>query len=467
MKKFFEPDTVALIGASDKITRPGYHLFSNINAGFGDAFFPVNLKLGKIENKACYPTVLDVPSPIDLAVVFIPARSVPAALEQCAEKGIRRVIIESGGFAEAGPEGRILQDRCLDIARAAKMRLWGPNCMGLINVTQKKVLSFMRSHWRDNFIAGSVSLVVQSGMLSAGFLAYLLTDTPFGLSKIASIGNKIDVDESEVLEYLLSDPDTRVIALYLESLERGRRFFELSRSTDKHLIILKAGRTELGAKAAWSHTASLAQDDQILDAAFRHAGITRVYGFRELFEVARALGAARAKGSGGKRVAVLTFSGGAAVLASDTLADQGMELAQIGEAATNKLKSVFPTWMTPTNPVDLYPAIERSGHVQAMQQALEAVIEDPNVDAVYAHTIARLYSAGPDYRRIAEKARVYGKPLVVWSMGDAAGVAETRRNLEALGIPVVEEINRGVRVLAALTTGKVARIYGRPGSAGS
>jgi acyl-CoA synthetase (NDP forming) len=453
VKRFFEAKTVALIGASDRVTRPGYHLFSNMNAGFGDQFYPINPKLTEIEKRRCYRSILDVPADIDLAVVFIPARSVPEALEQCAKKGVSRVIIESGGFAEAGPDGRALQDRCLQIARASNMRVWGPNCMGLINVTRKKILSFMRSHWRDNFIAGSVSLVVQSGMLSAGFLAYILTDTPFGLSKVASIGNKTDVDETEVLEYLINDADTGIIALYLESLERGRRFFELSRSTDKPLIVLKAGRTDLGAQAAWSHTASLAQNDEILDAAFRDAGIIRVYDFRELFEVARAFGASQVKPSGRKRVAVLTFSGGAAVLASDGLADYGMQMAKLGSGAIADLKKVFPEWMEPVNPVDLYPAIERSGAARALQQALEAVVRDAAVDAVYIHTISRLYTEGADFHRIAEIARERGKPVVVWSMGDAAGVAEMRRKLEPLGIPVVEEINRGVRVLAALTAG--------------
>ncbi|MBN1653693.1 MAG: CoA-binding protein [Deltaproteobacteria bacterium] len=454
MKRFFEAKTVALIGASDRATRPGYHLFSNMNAGFGERLYPVNPKLVEIEGRRCYPTILDVPSEIDLAVVFIPARSVPEALEQCAKKGISRVIIESGGFAEAGPEGVALQQKCLQIARNAEMRLWGPNCMGLINVIQKKVLSFMRSHWRDSFIPGTVSLVVQSGMLSAGFLAYVLADSPFGLSKVASIGNKVDVDETELLEYLVDDPDTGVIALYLESLERGRRFFELCRSTDKPIIALKAGRTDLGAQAARSHTASLAQNDEILDAAFRHAGVVRVYDFRELFDVARAFGAWNAPATGRKRVAVLTFSGGAAVLAADSLSDYGMQIATLSESAVAELKKVFPEWMEPANPVDLYPAIERSGPAQALQQALEAVVQDPAVDAVYIHTISGIYTEGADFERIATIARRLEKPLVLWNMGDAAMVAEIRRKLEALGIPVLDEINRGVRALAALTRGR-------------
>jgi acetyltransferase len=276
MKRFFEPETVALIGASSNESHPGYQLFLNLRTCFGDRFYPVNPKTAQLDGTTCYPSILDVPAQIDVAVVFIPAGAVPRALEQCAEKGIDRVVIESAGFAEAGSEGQAINERCLEIANRAGMRLWGPNCMGLINVQQTKVLSFLLHFlWKDRFRKGRVSLVVQSGMLSAGFLASILSRTPFGLSKIASIGNKMDIDESDVLEYLIDDPETGVIALYLESIANGRRFYQACRSTDKPIIVLKSGRTEKGARAAMSHTASLAQDDRIVDGALRQAGVIR------------------------------------------------------------------------------------------------------------------------------------------------------------------------------------------------
>jgi len=276
MKAFFEPTSVALIGASTNPTHPGHSLFLNMQDCFAERFYPVNPKVSEINGRTCYPDILAVPAAIDLAVVFIPARSIPPVLEQCAAKGIRRVVIESGGFAETGPTGLAIQEKCLEIARRNHMRLWGPNCMGLINVTQMKVLSFMLQRlWKGRFLQGNVSMVVQSGMLSAGFLATILNQTPFGLSKIASIGNKIDVDEADVMEYLISDPDTAVIALYLESIKNGRRFFDLCRSTDKPIVVLKSGRTQSGAQAATSHTASLAQNDGIVDGALRQAGVIR------------------------------------------------------------------------------------------------------------------------------------------------------------------------------------------------
>ena len=266
MKKFFEPETVALIGASSRESTAGYQLFLNMRTCFGDRFYPVNPTTDKLDGTACFPSILDVPAEIDVAVVFIPARAVPEALEQCAERGIDRVVIESAGFSEAGPEERCCTQPMPRNREKRRDALWGPNCMGLINVRQTKVLSFLLNFlWKDRFKKGRVSLVVQSGMLSAGFLASILSRTPFGLSKIASIGNKMDVDESDVLEYLIEDPETGVIALYLESISNGRRFYEACRSTDKPIVVLKSGRTEEGARAARSHTASLAQDDRVVD----------------------------------------------------------------------------------------------------------------------------------------------------------------------------------------------------------
>jgi acyl-CoA synthetase (NDP forming) len=329
MKLFFEPEKVALIGASSNIMRPGYHLFYNMNVCFGENFYPVNPRVEKIDNKNVYKSIMDVPADIDVCVIFINASRVPEAIEQCAQKGIRRVIIESAGFAEVGEVGRNLQDRCLAIAKESGMRLWGPNCMGLINVHQTKVLSFLIPFmWQNRFLPGKVSIVVQSGMLSAGFLMHILSRTPFGLSKISSIGNKMDVDEVDIMEYLVSDPETGVIAMYLESMMRGRRLFELARSTAKPVVVLKGGRSALGARAALSHTASLAQDDKVLDAALRHAGVIRVHGMTELLDVARSLAIAAVKPVTKARAAVITFAGSAGVVSSDYMADLGMDFVK-------------------------------------------------------------------------------------------------------------------------------------------
>jgi acetyltransferase len=456
MKLFLEPDSVALIGASGKLMRPGHHLFQNLQICFGDRFYPVNPRADRIEGKLCYKSILEVPEKVDVAVVFIPARQVPRALEECAKKQIRRVIIESAGFSETGPEGRALQERCLSLAREAGMRLWGPNCMGAINVHQQKVLSFMNPLlWRGRFVPGSVSLVVQSGMLSAGFLTHMLTRTPFGLSKVCSVGNKADVDEVDLLEYFLGDRETGVIAMYVESMKRGRRFFDLTRSTEKPVVVLKGGRSNFGAQAALSHTAAMAQDDRVLDAAFRQARVIRVHGMTELLDVARSLALSGLPRQAEARVAVLTFSGGGGVVTSDDIADLDIGLASLEPRTLSALRTVFPDWMEPANPVDLYPAFEKNGHTETFRKTLEAVMEDPGVDAVYAHLfIPPIDLPMFDYDHMARMTRTHRKPIVVWLLGDAARTPAITRELESRGIPVAEDMGRGARMLAAVARGR-------------
>ena len=453
MKLFFEPKKVALIGASGNRRRPGNQLFRNMEACFGDDFYPVNPRVDRIDEKACYRSILDVPADIDLAVVFIPAPAVPKALEQCAEKGVRRVIIESAGFSETGPEGKALEARCHAVAQEMGLRIWGPNCMGLINVHQSKVLSFMASWiWQEVFTPGGVSLVVQSGMLSAGFLGHILGRTPFGLSKVCSIGNKMEVDETDLLEYFVDDPETEVIAMYLESLERGRRFVELARSTEKPIVVLKGGRSSFGKKAAISHTSALAQDARVMDAALRQARVICVRGMTELLDVARCFSVAKVRRTSRARTVVLTFSGGGGVVTSDLIADLGMELAELAPPTLSRLKEVFPEWMDPSNPVDLYPAYAKRGTKDTLRCTIEAVMQDPGVDGVYLHVFASPTSRSAyDYDLMARLMADHGKPIVVWVMGQPEAARVVTAEFEKRGVPTVEELSRGVRVMAALT----------------
>jgi acetyltransferase len=302
------------------------------------------------------------------------------------------------------------------------------------------------------FSPGVVSLVVQSGMLSAGFLAHILSRTPFGLSKVCSIGNKLQVDETDLLEYFLDDPETEVIAMYLESLKKGRRFVELLRSTSKPVVVLKGGRSSFGKKAAMSHTSALAQDYRVLDSALRQAQVIRVRGMTELLDVARCLGVAKIKKRSRSRMVVLTFSGGGGVVTSDHMADLGMELADLAAPTLARLRGVFPEWMEPSNPVDLYPAYEKNGTAETLKRTIEAVMDDPGVDAVYLHVFAPptrtpLY----DYDHMGRLMTDYEKPIVAWVMGQPQAVGEVTREFEKRGIPAVDEVTRGVRILAAMT----------------
>jgi len=456
MKLFFDPETVALIGASANPMRPGHFLFKNLELGFKDKFYPVNPKLDQIEGKVCYRSILEVPAQIDVAIIFIPAQSIPETLRQCAEKGIKAVIIESAGFSEVGAEGEKLNEQCLGIARQAGMRLWGPNCMGMLNVPKLKILSFMHpGMWKDRLIPGKVSLVVQSGMLSAGFLMHILSKTPFGLSKVCSIGNKMDLDETDLLEYFVSDPETGVVAMYLESLKQGRRFVELARGMEKPIVVLKGGRTGFGLQAARSHTAALAQDDAILDSAFRQAKIIRAREMNELMDLARSLAVAPTKLIPHPRIGMLTFSGGAGVVAADHIFDLGMQIAQLLPETISRIKTVFPEWMAPANPVDLYPAMEKSGPLKSFGVSLMAVMQDPGVDAVFVHLFAPPIELPLfNYDDMAGLIKKFQKPIVAWIIGHRPSAEKMAVELEKRGIPVADEIGKGIRILSALLTRK-------------
>jgi acetyltransferase len=243
-----------------------------------------------------------------------------------------------------------------------------------------------------------------------------------------------------------------VIAVYLESIENGRRFYEACRSTSKPIVVLKSGRTKTGARAAMSHTASLAQDDRVVDGALRQAGVIRVYDMNDLMTIARCLGVTRVEAKSGGRVAVMAFSGGAGVVAADSLTDAGIELARLAGPSLQRIKEVFPEWMEPANPLDLYPATERNGVEKVFPHCLDALLNDPEVDAIFLHIFGWFPpEAFAGFERIAELSRQKQKPIVAWTMGDPESCGRLAQHLEGMGIPAVEEISKGVRVLSAMT----------------
>lgn len=447
---FFHPDGVAIIGATDNPAKGGYHILRNTLAGYRGRVYPINPRYAEILGTKCYPDVESIPADFDLAIYFIPAKSLPDTIRACAKKGVKGIIIESAGFSEVGEEGRKLQKESVDLARSFGIRLWGPNCMGLLDGHSRNVFSFMYSdRWMTLMKPGNVSLVVQSGMLSAGFLMMILERGGMGMAKVCSIGNKCDVNETELLEYLAADADTEVIGMYLESIVDGRKFLEIARSTSKPIIVLKAGRSEQGAKAAMSHTASLSGSAAIYEGAFRQVGIVQVYDVHELMDFARGFSKVTPCGSDAG-TAVITFSGGAGIVTSDLLADRGVKLADFGARTIAALEEVFPAWMKPSHPVDVWPSVELNGLEPVYTKAIEAVMEDPGVDSVIVETIA-WDLASPGYLAAAgEMQRRYRKPVVLWQIG-AMDISERyRAAAEDAGIPVFTEISRCVAFIAGV-----------------
>jgi len=451
MDFFFEPKGVAVVGATPETDTVGHYLIANVILSYKGPVYPVNPKYDQILGLKCYSKVSEIDGPLDLALIIVPAPVVPQILEDCVRKGARGAIIESGGFAEIGPRGKILQDRCLDIARKGGLRLWGPNCMGLIDVSKKHVFSFMTTEvWKGTMNPGKVSLIVQSGLLSAGFITTLMGNRILGMAKVCSIGNKSDVEETELLEYLLNDPATGVIGLYLESFVDGRRFFELSSYSRKPIVVLKGGRSRLGAQAAVSHTASLAGNDQLIGGVLRQAGVHQADDLFEMVDIARTLDKnfVLQQPPGKKaRIVVLSYSGASGIITADHLEKNGLTLARLSPRTVKRLKKLAPSWMPIGNPVDYFPAMAEHGRIFAYKHAIEAIHDDPEVDGLIVHLFGIWR---PDTKEILSGIKKPTKPILFWLIGPEQGREITRAALEEDGWPVFGEIHRTVRVMAVL-----------------
>lgn len=454
MEFFFNPNGIAVVGATPEPYSGGRNLLTNILYGYQGPIYPVNPKYDEILGLKCYPRVSEIHGPLDLAIIFVPARIVPQVLEDCATKGVRGVIIESGGFAEVGPQGRALQDQCLAIAQKGGMRIWGPNCMGLIDTEKRYVFSFViPKDMHEAIRPGRISLVVQSGLLSGGFVITLMGNKTLGLAKVCSIGNKSDVSENDLLEYFLKDPDTNVICLYLESFVNGRRFFDLAVSSQKPIVVLKGGKTASGAKASFSHTASLAGNYALIRGILRQARVIEADDFFEMMDIARVL----EKGfhvqrppEGRPRIAILTYSGASGIVTSDHMEKDGLTLANLSSHTRRQLEELSPDWMPIHNPVDYWPAMEKNGPALAYRHGITVLHDDPEVDGIIVHIYAGHGIWLLDPKEILAGVKSPRKPIFFWLVGPESIRDATRLPLEEQGWPTFYEIGRTVRAMASL-----------------
>ena len=442
-----------MVGATPGPYTGGHYLLTNLTLGYKGPVYPVNPKYDQILGLKCYPRVSDINGPIDLVLVFVPAQAVPQVLEDCVRRGVRGAILESSGFAEVGPEGKILQDQCLAIARKGGMRLWGPNCMGLIDTSKKYVFSFIIPEaWQGSMNPGGVSLIVQSGLLSAGFITTLMSNRTLGLAKVCSIGNKSDVEETELLEYLLKDQATKVVCLYVESFINGRRFFELSSSSEKPIVVLKGGKSPLGAEASASHTASLAGNNDLIKGVLKQAGVHQADDFFEMVDIGRTLEkdfCLRQPNGGEAKIAILSYSGAAAIVTTDHMVANGLTLARLSSKTRQRLEELSPAWMPIKNPVDYWPAMEKHGPASVYKHALEVLHEAPEVDGIIVHLFAGFGLWFLDMKEIMSGIQKPRKPILFWLIGHEKGREVTRKALEEDGWPTFYEIHRTVRVMAS------------------
>jgi len=390
-----------------------------------------------------------VPDPVDLAIIFVPAPLVPRVLRECVERGIKGAMIESGGFAESSEEGKQLQNRIIEIHRETGIRIWGPNCMGLVDAVHDFVFSFvLPAIWEKGLDSGNVSLVVQSGMLSAGFLIDIMSNGIMGISKVCSIGNKADVNECDILQYLIGDSDTGVIGFYLESIPDGRRFMDLCRSSAKPIVVLRGGKSRKGAEAAKSHTASLAGNGAVIGGALAQVGVIEAVDFKQMMDLCRSLAdypEIQAKDS--RQVAILTMSGAAGIVSADFIEQHGLSVAELAGPTVDALKQIYPEWMPVSNPVDLWPAVELHGRKKAYNSAFQAVFADPNVDAILFHSFVGGPASRMDMSSLVEMARRSGKPLFGWLMGKRSEAHQFQMDARELRLPVFGELYRAVGYL--------------------
>jgi len=376
---FFDPKSVVIIGASDS-PKFGYNTTKYLlDSEFKT--FPVNIKKKTIHGHKTFKNVKDIPEEIELAIILIGNEYVLQVVKDCVEKGVKGIIIETAGFAETGVEKFFkIQNEIEQIAKDSKVRIIGPNCIGVTNFNNQFSSADMDF---DHVIKGKIAVIAQSGVLGNIFIDWAL-DKGIGFSKTVTIGNKVDVDEVDLLDYFNNDPETEIITLYLEGTKRGKKFIITLKNMKKPVLILKNGRTEIGSKAVNSHTGSMAGNDKIYDAVINQNNkIFRVNNFYEMFNIAHVF--ATQPLPTGKDVAIITGSGSLGALACDEIERQGLNLANLSEQTASRIKSVIPNWVSIRGTVDLGPSM-----FQTFIPTVEAIFEDPNVDAIlYIFSVPR------------------------------------------------------------------------------
>ena len=447
---FFDPKSVAVIGSFREGTFGGYvAIKSLLKAGYGGRIHPVNPGYKEVLGLKVYPSVRELPSKVDLALIMINARRVPDVIRECAESGIRAIVLVADGFAERDREGARLQEEVVGIARERGLRIIGPNTAGLVNNHN----GFNPSPYDAGYYGfkkGAVTICSQTGMINPQ--AYPYRDLGFGISKLCDFGNKCDLDECDLLDYLEKDSTTEVISMYLETIRDGRRFLTVCKrvAAKKPLLVLKVGATREGARASASHTGSLAIDDKIFEAACRQSGILRLHEFNELFELPKVFTSQPLPK--GNRLGLVSYTGAIGVLTADEGAKYGLTLASLASETAGKFEDLFPG--LGSMPVDIGPMIPSVKDFSTVYSGiLQAVLRDENVDSLFNVLWADAYGNNTKayldtYEELKGSAR---KPVVTWIYGpNPAKVLDLTSRIEGLGFPVFGEPERCVKALGLL-----------------
>jgi len=440
---FFKPKGVVVIGASTSSEKLGYGVARNlIQSGYQGAIHFVSQKQGELFRRPIYSDLNQVSDPVELAILIVPPNATPKAIEECGQRGIRAAIIVASGFRESGTEGAALEAQCLEVARAHGIRLLGPNCIGIIDTHFPLDTTFLQPPMPTQ---GGIGFISHSGAFAASIVDWARNEG-FGFSQIVSLGNQVDVNETDMLPMLADDPHTKVIVLYMESVSDGRRFVEVAREVTqrKPVIVLKVGRFESGQKAAASHTGALAASDVAFDAAFDKAGILRADTTEQMFDWATAL--ENCPLQRGKNIAILTNAGGPGVIAADSLEQNGLSLAQLNNSTLKAFKVELSPSAAIHNPVDMLA----SASPDTYANCLKILLEDSNVDAAMVILPPPpMFKAEVVAEKLIEVIIQFDKPVVIALLGSTL-VEEARSTFEKANVPTYPFPERAASALGAL-----------------
>ena len=457
---FLNPNSVAIIGASKDPTKRGFRAIQTLlQEKFAGAIFPINPKESEILGLPCHPDLASVPQEIDLALICTPARTLPAMVKACGEKGVKGAVVLAGGFSEAGEEGTRLEQEMVAAARQFGVRLVGPNTSGMFNTHKAcNLVGF------SNLEAGGIGILSQSGNMALSLVTEGQINGHMGFSTYIGVGNEADLQFSEYLDYFGDDEQTKVVIAYVEGLKSGHAFLESARRVCriKPVVLYKSGRTEVGQSAAKSHTGALAGSYGVARGALQQAGVTVVSQSDQILSVAEALALLPPPPS--KRIAILADGGGHATIAADALTEQGMTLPRLSQQTRERLAAILPPAAALANPVDVAGGTDANPEVFA--DCAEAILADPSVDALLivglfgGYAIRFSETLGPieshTASRLGGMIERFGKPIMLQSLY-APMRTESLVTLRAAGVPVHESVERAVRCLVSLAEYGAAR----------
>jgi acetyl coenzyme A synthetase (ADP forming)-like protein len=430
MKFFFEPKSIAVVGAGRRRGAIGAEVFHNlVSAGFQGVVYPVNEKARVVSSVRAYKSVIEIPDEVDLAIIVVPAAQVESVIDDCITKGVRGIVVITAGFAETGAEGRAREAAILEKVRAAGVRMIGPNCMGIINTDPAVALNATFSPVYPP--EGRVAMSTQSGALGLAILDYARR-LNIGISTFVSAGNKADVSGNDLIQYWAEDPRTDVILLYLESFGNPRNFTRIAKriSASKPIVVVKSGRSRAGQRAASSHTGALAETDAVVSALFSQAGIIRTDTLEELFDVANLL--AHQPVPAGRRVAILTNAGGPGILAADACESRGLELPTLSDKTVAELRLFLPPTASVANPVDMIA----SATAEHFERATRLLLADENVDSLIVIFIPPLITQSEDVAAaIVKGAAEAGQKPVLANFMSAKGTPDILKRIPSYIFP--------------------------------